>query len=53
MTKEQIIFGGLGFSAVVLSSYYMDIHMQDQAFWYVLVPLTIAVGVLTRKLGTN
>ena len=43
MSREQFIFGGLGFSAVVLVSYYMDIQPKDQAFWYILVPMMILV----------
>jgi len=53
MNKDQFIFGGLGFSGLLLGAYYMDISVQDQVFWYVLVPLAIAVGILTGMLRNN
>jgi hypothetical protein len=46
--RRNIILGGIGVLALGWTSEFLNIEHTDQVFWYVFVPLAIALGLFIR-----
>lgn len=50
MTKEQIIFGGVGLIVLNAIALSFDVHYTDEVFWYMFAPVGVILGLAVRHL---
>ena len=46
--RNNIILGGIGIIVLSQASMYFEVTHTDPVFWYVYVPLAVALGLFIR-----
>ena len=51
--RNKIILGGTGVLALAWIADHLNVDRNDPVFWYVFVPLTIALGLFIQHQQRN